>query len=120
MEDLHDARANRIIRRDANNYCIGVSAHAHTPKPLDQTPHIKLRIKPNGAIVWNGQTMNDFAFENRLADLAKCNPHPKAYLLPSKRATYSRVEHPVEIMQRHGVNLEPVATSKRNKRPTRT
>ena len=75
---------------------------ANTP-PLIQPETVELGVDFDGAITWNGQTIDRSTMDSYFEDAAKKNPRPEIHVNPNRLAKYDAVAKVLADAQRLGV-----------------
>ena len=75
---------------------------ANTP-PLVQPETVELGVDFDGAITWNGQTIDRPTMDSYFEDAAKKTPQPEIHVNPNRLAKYDAVAKVLADAQRLGV-----------------
>ncbi|HEY2835503.1 MAG TPA: biopolymer transporter ExbD, partial [Rhizomicrobium sp.] len=71
--------------------------------PLIQPETVELGVDFDGAITWNGQTIDRPTMDSYFEDAAKKNPQPEIHVNPNRLAKYDAVAKVLADAQRLGV-----------------
>ncbi len=73
------------------------------PPPKVEPVVVRVDIDFDGAVLWNGEQIDDNTLKERLRGAAAMNPQPEFHLRPNKLVTYKYVAHVLAAAQRLGV-----------------
>ena len=85
-------------------FCIALLC-ATSAYSQEQPKPVELRVKADGGVVWNGTSISDAIFEERLAETEKQQPRPRFHIVPNPHATFQGISHLLKMIQSYGCKL---------------